>query len=1329
MIILFDESTNKFDNLGLGVLKDAVDCTVKESLNNTFELEMNYPVSGSNYSKLQIGKILFAKPNPYDNQQAFRIQSITKPIKGIVTVYATHISYDMNGIPVKQINATGLNDVFSQIQNGSLIPNNFKFYTDIFTGKTYKTTKPYNMRAILMGDDENSLLGKYEGEVKFDNYDVYIKGKRGKNRGAKVTYGFNMTDLSHQVNTDLLYNGVFPYYHTERTSTETKSSENFTQVYIVGSIPFIDGWLAYSEGGEPYHPLDDTPVQIATEGKYYQKVYSWSESRQKFVEKIYNESVTLIEGVIAPTWIIIDWSKFPIVTCRANANGYFKTATDTEWGELKGVGDEIFSGNILKEGLSIATSNIIIYYAEVIPSGQENTTEEVTEVVDVVLDDPIIKINTTEANMMKFDRILSLDLTSEFDDEPSQEKLKSKAEEYISKNKIGTVRHTTEVSFIDLHSTTEKDKYENFDHIELGDTVRVIYSDLGVDVELRVITTEYDALSDKYITVTLGEKEDKLSNETIQNGDNISSLSNDVGYADITTVNKLIAETVTAEFINAANAKLTNAQINQLAVTKISCSGIIEASQFVLDNLVAKLLVADNAKIAETLEAGNIKVAGDVRITSGSISIKATEADGASFVVDRNGNVTANSVTITGGTFNINDGHFEVTPDGTMYATDAYILGGGLNINDRFIVDNDGSITATSGKIAGFNITNEYLLFEDSSNTKNTLVCYRSNNIKNATNKSSIKIEFTSNLSNFKLYIAANTSSPMYSYVMASIINPNYRPVERTDSDVAISTYGSNVPLADLNDIDKYTVSEYTNIQAGDYIYIVYRNSSTSTSQYYENLAYLMISEEYKESINIMMDPSDEYYTFERYYRNDIIPISLQIGNNFIVDNKGRMYSNALSITQTYEDYLINLANGSLYIDKNGTILTSQLLSTTSYVNNLLKMTFNIWDEQYELGKYNPNTGNKQLSNNNIRNKNKIPVDPLNTYYLTIKSNNNVTILFYTSNDVLIDYIDLCNNSFNVPSNCSYINFYISSKYGTVYQYDICINVNNELINGHYYEYTDDVFRMSSIELNGYLSIDGLILSNSRDSMTEQTLWFGYSSNAPAPDYNTVTFTVVAYEDSSKQHQHGVYENTTIQIIYTYFYNRREVSSSVYLTIPAGESSSEVTINLGEAGIAMFNKITNIYPNSKTYYIRDTNSSLTPGSSDYDIGTSINRWHKIWTSEGVDTSSDARCKKDISYDISKYESIFDALKPASFKFISDKKSITHLGFIAQDIKQSLLSNKIASNEFACLNDNEKMYSLNYAELHALEVMEIQKLKNKIKELEEIIKKENKNDNL
>ena len=70
---------------------------------------------------------------------------------------------------------------------------------------------------------------------------------------------------------------------------------------------------------------------------------------------------------------------------------------------------------------------MIIYYAEVIPSGQESSTKEIAEVVDVQLDDPIIKIYTPEASM-KYDRILSLDLSSEFDEEPTKEKLKIKAE-------------------------------------------------------------------------------------------------------------------------------------------------------------------------------------------------------------------------------------------------------------------------------------------------------------------------------------------------------------------------------------------------------------------------------------------------------------------------------------------------------------------------------------------------------------------------------------------------------------------------------------------------------------------------------------------------------------------------------------------------------------------------------------------------------------------------------------------------------------------------------------------------------------------------------------
>lgn len=683
MITLFEENETEFTSLGLGVLKDAFSCAVTEKLNDTFELTMNYPVNGKLFKELKINRIIYCKPNPYASEQPFRIYSITKPIKGSVTVDAVHISYDMNGIPVKAISGSNLTDTLDQVSKNSMIANKFMFTTDIMSGKTFKTTAPYNMRAIFMGGDE-SIVEQYDGELEFDKFTVKLLEKRGKNRGAKVVYANNMTDLNHVSSTDNLYNGVFPYYHSEKTSTETDSEEAFKKAYIVGSKPFQDGWLSFTKDGEPYHPLDESPVQIATEGKYKDKVYSWSNIYQKYFEKIYNQQIIIVEGVLEPTWISIDWSNFPKIVCKANKKGYFKKSTDDDWGEIRGVGDVIFEGSIINSGIM---DNMILCYSEVIPSTTDSTNKEVTEIVDVQLDDPIIWLETNEAKAMLHDKVLAVDLSSEFDEEPSKERLKSKAEEFINENKIGRIKHTTTVSFIDLTSTTEDKKYINFEGIQLGDTVKVLYRDLDVDVDLRVLETAYDPISKRYTSVNLGEKPEKLSTSTIQNGDNVSSLTNDAGYADVTTVNKLIADTVTAEYIEAVNAKMSKAQIEQLSVERIDCKGIMEASQFTLDKLVSKLLVADNAEIAETLKAGNIKVAGDVDITKGSIRI--SDEATTTFSVDRDGNVNANSVNITGGTFNINNGTFEVTSDGVMTANAA---------------DISGTIRAKDGEISGFNI-------------------------------------------------------------------------------------------------------------------------------------------------------------------------------------------------------------------------------------------------------------------------------------------------------------------------------------------------------------------------------------------------------------------------------------------------------------------------------------------------------------------------------------------------------------------------------------------------------------------------------------------------
>ena len=772
MIILFDEDEMIFSGLGLGVLKDALSCTVSESLNDKYTLSMEYPVDGSNYSLLQLNRILYCQPNPYSSAQPFRIYSITKPIDGKVTVDAYHISYDMNDVAVGVINAANIRDALEQIQNGVITENKFRLYTDITSTKKFKTASPYNMRALLMGSDD-SILERYDAEVRFDKWNAYITKQRGKNRGAQVRYAKNMTDLNHTINYDRLYNGVYPFYHKETTSvTSTTTTGNFKQVYIVGKKPYQDGWLSYSVGGEPYHPVDESPVQIATDGDWNGKVYCWDSTTKRYIEKIYNQTVTLIEGVTAPNWIIIDWGTLPNITCKANADGYFKTTTDTTWTYHK-AGEVIFQEKLTN--ISNLSTKIMLYYSEVVPSSSSSNSDETTSVTHVELKDKIIWLDTPEAKAMKHNRILMLDLSSEFgndatdedDDEdtseskinastvtdsnsttsstssdndsvPTEDQLRAKAEKYIKKNKIGTIKFETSLSFLDFASTTEKDKYKDFEKIELGDTVKVVYDDLGINIDLRVITTTYNVLTGVYDKIELGEKSDTLSSSSVQNGDNISSLTNDSDYTTSSTVNKLIAKVVTADYILAKNAKLTTAQITELQTARIKCTGILEASQLELDQLVAKMITADDAAIANELSAGRVKVSGDITINSGAISIKGGQAE---FLVDRDGNVTANSVSITGGNLNINDA-FEVTNDGILTARGADIQGtiqategniGGFTIGENaiyhtipsftddsstgvylgtdgiklgsdFKVDNTGKITANSGEIGGANI-------------------------------------------------------------------------------------------------------------------------------------------------------------------------------------------------------------------------------------------------------------------------------------------------------------------------------------------------------------------------------------------------------------------------------------------------------------------------------------------------------------------------------------------------------------------------------------------------------------------------------------------------
>ena len=216
LIILYDHDEEAFTSNGLGALPDAASCTVTEERNGGYEVEMEYPLTGSHFRDIQKRRILYVKPNPYDDPQPFRIYSITKPINGIVTVHAAHLSYDTSGSIVKLFpaDAGSASAAMSYLKNFSVPPTPFTFFTNVGKSGTMSVPKPSSIRSLLGGSD-GSILDTFGGEYLFDKWNIFLLESRGSNRGVTIRYGKNMTDLEQEENDTDFYTGVYPFWYSE----------------------------------------------------------------------------------------------------------------------------------------------------------------------------------------------------------------------------------------------------------------------------------------------------------------------------------------------------------------------------------------------------------------------------------------------------------------------------------------------------------------------------------------------------------------------------------------------------------------------------------------------------------------------------------------------------------------------------------------------------------------------------------------------------------------------------------------------------------------------------------------------------------------------------------------------------------------------------------------------------------------------------------------------------------------------------------------------------------------------------------------------------------
>ena len=251
--VLYEQSERNFSHNGIGFLSDAVKATVTEERNGAFELSLQYPIAGIWFEQIKTGSIVKAKANETSEPQLFRVYKISKPLQGVVTYSAEHISYDLTGVFTLGVNSdeTTAEEAMSKAVSGAVPECSYTVYSDIAEKRPLATEIPASVRAVF-----GTIRDTFGGEFEFDNFSVKLHKARGSDNGVTIAYGKNLTDLKQESNISECYTHILPYaaYQREPEEYDENAEPETVYVYLPEKILPIPGAEAF--GRKKIYSLD-----------------------------------------------------------------------------------------------------------------------------------------------------------------------------------------------------------------------------------------------------------------------------------------------------------------------------------------------------------------------------------------------------------------------------------------------------------------------------------------------------------------------------------------------------------------------------------------------------------------------------------------------------------------------------------------------------------------------------------------------------------------------------------------------------------------------------------------------------------------------------------------------------------------------------------------------------------------------------------------------------------------------------------------------------------------------------------------------------------------
>ena len=211
MIRLFKKDETNFDSNGLGVLDPAIkENVVEEKMNGIYNFDFAYLSKGKHASQLE-GDMIIKAPTP-DGDQLFRVYKVTKNI-GFLEVNCYHIFYDLAGNFIEDINIVSQSGqaAITHFGTGLQYATRFKFVSNIVGTNSARMVRLNAVQALLDSSQDNSFLSRWGGEIKRDNFTIYMNDVRGNDKGFKIRHGKNLTGYEANIDHSTVVTRIMPY--------------------------------------------------------------------------------------------------------------------------------------------------------------------------------------------------------------------------------------------------------------------------------------------------------------------------------------------------------------------------------------------------------------------------------------------------------------------------------------------------------------------------------------------------------------------------------------------------------------------------------------------------------------------------------------------------------------------------------------------------------------------------------------------------------------------------------------------------------------------------------------------------------------------------------------------------------------------------------------------------------------------------------------------------------------------------------------------------------------------------------------------------------------